>query len=102
MGRDAKASLWVGFKLADISIREQLAKLPESFGAYELKKVKCSEETVGYGIVVFSHDWDYGVIEFDASSIKRKVEEARAALIAMLAEEEIELDVGVWFQTDFA
>lgn len=102
MGMDAKARLWVGFRSEDGDFSDLASNLPGSAGDFELQTIKCSEEDTGFGIVVFSHNWDFGVVEFDASAIQHKVEKARAALVALLDEHEIDLDVGVWFQTDFS
>jgi hypothetical protein len=102
MGMDAKACLWVGFRSEDGDFSDLAAKLTGSNGDFELQTIECSEEDTGFGIVIFSHDWDYGVVEFDASAIQHKVDKARAAMTALLDEHAIDLDVGVWFQTDFS
>lgn len=102
MGMDAKACLWVGFRNEDKDVIEVVKKLPRSYGGYELEKIECCDGSMGFGIVVFSHDWDYGIIKFDASAIQHKVEKAKAAFNALLDECEIDIDTEVWFQTDFS
>ena len=102
MVMDAKAWIWVGFRSDDCDLSEVVAKLPESLGDYELQKIECCGGTDGFGIVVFSHDWDFGVVEFDASAIQHKVDKARAVLTQAADECDLDIEVGVWFQKDFS
>ena len=101
MGKDAMAYLWVGFRHEDGEFGEAVSGLPDECGDYELQNIELCDGLGGFGIVVFFHDWDYGVIKFDFHEIQNKIEKAKAELVALLNDHKIDLDVGVWFQADF-
>ena len=83
---DAKVDIWIGLNLSGRHLTDvDLGNFPENLAeeledAGELKedgltfeRLYCSDEVVGFGVKLFSHDWDYGVKEFNPKElIQRK------------------------------
>ena len=89
MGMDAKVAIWAGVRFGDTGIGwgEFKEHLPEDLfepdgctilrpGAEDLQTFECSDSVVGFGIPVFEHDWDYGVVEFDTHDINARANHA--------------------------
>lgn len=122
MGNDATVIIWVGVRNnEDCDIDEIKKRLPKAlfdkegdtpYYEGEIKRVKkefgcivevisCSEEDVGLGIVIFSHDWDYGIVPFDIISIAKKIEEEIINLRQIFDSCNMNNEIGVWCQTDW-
>lgn len=107
MGMDAKVKIWVGVRedsevdSSELEENEEVQLILEK-NDLELSKIYCSEEVVGSGIVILSHDWDYGVKEFDFNKIKQKEEKAKLVLGKIFKIVGIKEQIGTWIQTDFS
>lgn len=120
MGRDAKVSVWVGLKVNDESWDEIKEKLPEGLvdedgwvewdekvklpltGGLNVNHFTCCDEVCGFGVEVFSHDWDYGVVAFNASKIQEKVIETVFKVNELFDKCGIQERAGVWCQCDYS
>jgi len=119
MGMDAKVTIWVGVG-EDFDIEELQDKLPHMFDreddeflddidsseatkhyGVEIESVYCSDEVCGAGVVIFSHDWDYGVKEFDFAELKFDSVVASQALQELFDKHGVTQRVKVWVQTDY-
>lgn len=122
MGMDARVHIWVGVRGEDCKISDVAKKLPpgmldpedggvpcsvedeeiglEGYG-FLMQPIRCQEETVGLGVSVFCHDWDYGVVGFDFGSLKLEAEQAMNSLRAVFEKSGITAPIGVWCQTEF-
>lgn len=121
MGMDAEVDVWVGVSDdSDIDyIIEQLPKdlFDEDGDPFWLtddknrclkkygivvKKFYCSEEICGFGVSVFSHDWDYGVVEFDVQGISEQIKHATEKLQKLFDDCGIEEEIKTLCQTDYS
>lgn len=121
MGMDAEVNIWVGFK-DDVDFDELVEQIPkdffdedgdahwstharnslvEKYGVY-LQYFYCSEEQVGFGVPILSHDWDYGVVPFDVKDVSERIEHATKCLQKLCNICEIDEEIGVWCQTDYS
>lgn len=124
MGMDAEATIWVGVRSEDCDIEELIGKLPaEMFDRSEdytgelwqtedkerclsdhgclLNIITVSEEDAGLGISVFTHDWDFGAVEFNTAEIATKIADATLRLTKLFEKCGIEESIGVWCQTNW-
>lgn len=120
MGRDAKVNVWVGLKVNDELWDEVKDKLPKGLvdedgyiewnekvkltltGGLNVEHFTCCDEVCGFGIKVFSHDWDYGAVPFSAVDIQRKIEETILKMDAFFEKCGIQQCAGVWCQCDYS
>ena len=77
MGMDARVDIWVGAKLeSGVDVNdivtlsdEQKQELEEegevSADGMTIRLFSSCDERVGFGVELFSHDWDGGVVELD-------------------------------------
>ena len=119
MGMDAKVTIWVGVG-EDFDIEELQDKLPHMFDreddeftehidsseankhyGVEIESVYCSDEVCGVGVVVFSHDWDYGVKEFDFANLEVDSVIATRQLRQLFDKHGVTQMIKVWVQTDY-
>jgi len=121
MGMDAKVEIWVGVRSEDCCIDEIVDKLPsdmfdENGGAvwrsedYEKAykkygcvpdRICCSEDDAGFGLTVFSHDWDYGAVAFDTKEVERRIIEESLKLKVLFDSFGIDNEIRAWCQTDY-
>jgi len=121
MGMDAKVTIWVGIDLQSSELDwedDVLPKLPDSIkdedglnwdddvikaalGGVLVETVSCCDECVGFGIIIFDHNWDHGVAEFDIADLAKKEQEAIAVIRPLLEEWTIVGKVGTFVQTDY-
>ena len=121
MGDSAKVDIWVGVRAEDADIDGLIAKLPKDmfdesghdvflkedvdrvmtkYGCV-LERVSCSGDEIGFGIIVFSHDWDYGAAPFNALDISQQIETEMRKLRELFRRFGITDSIGTWCQTDF-
>ena len=89
MGMDAVVDIWVGisFENSDVNYyKDVLSKLPSEFkdengdyndgldlnGFYIQEIYVGGDELIGFGVIIFHHDWDYGTKVFSLSDISSK------------------------------
>jgi hypothetical protein len=122
MGMDAKATIWVGVREEDCDIYSLMLKLPsdlldENGDFFWLEhdidrivsvhgcnpvEIKCNNEICGFGVEVFTHDWDSGPQKFDSDEVRGKIAEAKLKLREFFDKCGIEDPVDVWCQTDWS
>lgn len=71
----------------------------------QFQEIECSGITCGYGIVVFYHDWDYGVVDFNIEKIQKKIYKGKSDMEYFLSRYKIDqekIKIDVWCQTDFS
>lgn len=121
MGDSAKVDIWVGVRAEDVDIDELIKRLPKDifdesghdvflkedvirvvakYGCI-LERVSCSGDEIGFGIIVFSHDWDYGTAPFDALDVSQKIGMEMHRLRKLFHQFGITESIGTWCQTDF-
>lgn len=121
MGMDAKVSIWVGIRSEDCDIDEFIERVPKAWLGEnsdgfilgnEIDKAKqqfgcvpniihCSDELAGFGVEIFTHDWDYGSVLFDIANISERIKEATVNLKKLFSEANIQEGIDVWCQTDW-
>lgn len=116
---DAKADIWVGVKIEDTEQWDEVfLKLPESIKDDEgdlhwddsvirksvgvkLATISCSEEIIGFGVPIFQHDWEYGVVEIDFRDLMSEESFAKQKLLELFQAWGIDLEVKTFIQTDY-
>lgn len=124
MGMSPEVTIWVGIRLQEEDLDwydDILPKLPESIKDEDgeslnwdedvikaalngilVDYVNCSEECIGFGVVIFSHDWNYGTKVFNIAEIAQKEQEALAVIQPLFEEWGIQGQVGTYIQTDYS
>ena len=118
MGMDAKVDIWAGVKFEDTAewqkFRDQLPsdfldengflleddELEELTG-FKLNRFFSGDQVCGFGVSVYDHDWDYGVVKFPVDEVLSLSTKGLAFIRDLTAEFVGKQDIGVWCQTDY-
>ncbi len=121
MGSDAIVNIWVGIQSEDCEIHEVVDKFLRDFFDQEgslvyreedimrvkkkygcaVQKIYCCEELAGFGVLIFTHEWDFGAAKFDIAEIGGKRMSALLSLGKIFKDNGIDEGVNVWCQTDY-
>ena len=109
MGRDAVVTIWVGIECDHIPEFMPENELTNAYGD-EMERltvyknfsiIRCCDDICGAGVIIFRHDWDYGVTEINLKELHQEAQRMIYPMKQIFKEWGVDLPVKVYTQTNF-
>lgn len=105
MSNSPKVTIWVGVSLEEMGYEENiLPHLPpeiEKGCGLRLIKIRSDYQIIGFGVAVFSHDWNDGNVEFDGRIIDDKASDLQHQVATTFRKWGITIPVGIYITSDY-